>query len=73
MILLSDIIKAEYVIYDNSAQSNIDMKQSAVHEAETLCSFREDLYEIYDQRETILREAEEEALRIISKIGRAHV
>lgn len=66
MILLSDIIKAEYVIYDNSAQSNIDMKQSAVHEAETLCSFREDLYEIYDQRETILREAEEEALRIIS-------
>lgn len=66
MILLSDIIKAEYVIYDNSVQSNIDPKKSTENEAEILCSFREDLYEIYDQRETILKEAEEEALKIIS-------
>jgi flagellar assembly protein FliH len=66
MILLSDIIKAEYVIYDNPVQSNNDPRKSVEQEAEILCSFREDLYEIYDQRETILKEAEEEALRIIS-------
>jgi flagellar assembly protein FliH len=66
MILLSDIIKAEYVIYDNQIQSNTGSKKMKEHEAEVLCSLREDLYEIYDQRETILKEAKQEALKIIS-------
>lgn len=66
MILLSDIIKAEYVIYDSRIQSTPGVVKTEEHEALALCATREDLYEIYNQREIIIKEAKDEALKIIS-------
>lgn len=65
MILLSDIIKAEYVIYDCHNRSNSGAPKEE-HNAEAMCTIREDLYEIYNQKEIILKEASNEASKIIS-------
>lgn len=59
MILLSNIIKAEYVIFDDKdRQNNHIHRQISTH--------REDLFRIYNQREIILKEAEEKAAEIVS-------
>lgn len=62
MILLSSIIKAEYVLFENKERF------------EKLENFKnttkEELYEIYNQREIIIKEATEEASRIISTAKR---
>ncbi|WP_313341600.1 FliH/SctL family protein [Sedimentibacter sp.] len=65
---MSNIIKAEYVIFDNRKKSINNIEEHK--EAETLCSAKEDLYEIYNQREVILKEAKDEALKIINTAKR---
>jgi len=68
MILLSNIIKAEYVIFDDK---NINyIKKAEPAEQKAITTPREDLYEIYNQREIILKEANEEALKIINTAKR---
>ena len=65
MILLSNIIKSEYVFYESKKQlekvekSNISTSTS-----------KEELYEIYNQRETIIKDATNEALRIVNTAKR---
>lgn len=68
MILLSNIIKAEYVVFDNRKNSINNIEEH--NEAKTLSSAKEDLYEIYNQREVILKEAKDEALKIINAAKR---
>lgn len=66
MILLSNIIKAEYVLVDRKK-----VKKTA--EQPVICTIstpREDLYEIYKQREIILKEANDEAFKIINAVKR---
>lgn len=55
MILLSNIIKAEYVVFDHQQPKNKVMSTPV-----------EGLYDIYNQREIILKEANEEAVKIIN-------
>lgn len=59
MILLSNIIKAEYVICDINKQKN-----NHIHRQ--VSTYREDLFRIYNQREILLKEAEEKAAEIVS-------
>jgi len=59
MILLSNIIKAEYVICDIDKQKN-----NHIHRQ--VSTYREDLFRIYNQREILLKEAEEKAAEIVS-------
>ncbi|MGB4439096.1 MAG: FliH/SctL family protein [Sedimentibacter sp.] len=61
---MSNIIKAEYVIFDDINRNHINKAQQA--ESKTINTPKEDLYEIYNQREIILKEANEEALKIIN-------
>lgn len=64
MILLSNIIKAEYVIFDDRKKGTTNIEEH--REAKTLSTPKEDLYEIYNEREIILKEAREEAKNIIN-------
>jgi len=68
MILLSNIIKAEYVVFDDINRNHIKKAQQT--EPKAINTPREDLYEIYNQREIILKEANEEALKIINAAKR---
>lgn len=61
MILLSNIIKARYVVYDSS-----EKKETNIVEPITTTISKEELFDIYNQREIILKEAEEEAAKIIN-------
>lgn len=71
MILLSNIIKAEYVIIDNKSNSQIKQAAKQVQpEQKVISTPREDLYEIYNQREVILKEAREEAIKIVNAAKR---
>lgn len=67
MILLSSIIKAEYVVYEDVNMSRI---KKAELEPKVINTPREDLYEIYNQREIILKEANDEAMKIINAAKR---
>ena len=68
MILLSSIIKAEYVVInDRSTKVN---KSVEMPEVTAISTPKEDLYEIYNQREIILKEANAEALKIINTAKR---
>ncbi|NLJ57610.1 MAG: hypothetical protein GX339_02075 [Tissierellia bacterium] len=66
MILLSNIIKGEYVVYKEEPY----YKVKSVEEEEVTSTPKEDLFEIYNQREIILKEAEEEAMKIINSAKR---
>lgn len=68
MILLSNIVKAEYVVFDNRKKSINNIEEHK--EAKTLSTPKEDLYDIYNQREIILKEAQDEALKIINTAKR---
>ena len=68
MILLSNIIKAEYVIFEDINSNHINKTQQAGSIA--INTPKEDLYVIYNQREIILKEANEEALKIINAAKR---
>ncbi len=68
MILLSNIVKAEYVVFDNSKKIIKNIEEHK--EAQTLSTPKEDLYDIYNQREIILKEAQDEALKIINTAKR---
>lgn len=57
---MCNIIKSEYVFFDKGNKVKHDHTNSHVS------TRREDLYKIYNQREIILNEAEEEAMKIIS-------
>jgi flagellar assembly protein FliH len=71
MILLSNIIKAEYVVFDNRINKQVNQtKKPEQPEPEVISTPREDLYEIYNQREIILKEASEEASRIVNAAKR---
>lgn len=71
MILLSNIIKAEYVIFDSNADSQLNyIKKTELPEQEIISTSKEDIYDIYNQREIILKEAQAEALKIISAAKR---
>lgn len=70
MILLSSIIKAEYVIFDDRNINHIKKAEPAEQKTITITTPKEDLYEIYNQREIILKEANEEALKIINTAKR---
>lgn len=65
MILLSNIIKAEYVIFDK--RSKKQKFELAEHQAGAQ---REDLFKIYNQREIIIKEAEDEAKKVIKTAKR---
>jgi len=65
MILLSSIIKAEYVVFDNNNNSKVKIKKLEQTQPKVISTPRDDLYEIYNQREVILKEAREEAIRIL--------
>ncbi len=67
MILLSNIIKAEYVIFDGGSESiDIQVNKAEQPEPKAISAMREDLYDIYNHREEIISEANENALRIIN-------
>lgn len=68
MILLSNIIKAEYVVLDNRNNKIKNLVEQP--EIKSISTPREDLYEIYNQREIILKEANAEALKIINTAKR---
>lgn len=58
---MSNIIKSEYVFFDNfSKEHNFD------HRDHQVSTQREDLFKIYNQREIIIKEAEEQAYKIIN-------
>lgn len=59
MIFLCNIIKADYVFYDGG-------RQSVSREYQAASTSRKDLFEIYNQREIILKAAEDEAVEIIN-------
>lgn len=59
MILLSNIIKAEYALYGNEEQI-----EKVTHN--NINTSKEALYEIYNQRELIIRDATNEALKIVN-------
>lgn len=62
MILLSSIIKAEYVLFENKNRfEKIENFKNTT---------KEELYEIYNQREIIIKEATDEASRIINTAKR---
>jgi len=63
MILLSNIIKAEYVLYENRK----DLEKLILNHTSTS---KEELYEIYNQREIIITEASNEALKILNTAKR---
>jgi len=65
MILLSNIIKAEYVFYESKKQ--LEKVENSYISTSTS---KEELYEIYNQRETIIKDATNEALRIINTAKR---
>lgn len=60
---MSNIIKSEYVFYDTEKQIE---KVSHSH----ISNSKEDLYEIYNQRELIIKEATDEAAKIINTAKR---
>ncbi|MEL7649230.1 MAG: FliH/SctL family protein [Sedimentibacter sp.] len=64
---MSSIVKAKYVVYDDKYVKNVGRVES---EPQVISTPREDLYEIYNQREIILKEANEEAMKIISAAKR---
>ncbi|MGD9569203.1 MAG: FliH/SctL family protein [Sedimentibacter sp.] len=68
---MSNIIKSKYVVLDNKSiiQTNA-VKKLEQPEPHGISTPREDLYEIYNQREIILKEANEEALKIINSAKR---
>ncbi len=67
MILLSNIIKAEYVIFDGgSASGDIQANKAEQPEPKAISAMREDLYDIYNHREEIISEANENALKILN-------
>ena len=68
MILLSKIIKAEYVIFDSRKKGVNNTEQH--YEPRMTGASREDLYEIYNEREIILKEAQDEAAKIINAAWR---
>ena len=59
MIFLSNIIKADYVFYDAAVQA-------VSQEQKVISTPRKDLFEIYNQREIILKAAEDEAMKILN-------
>ena len=65
MILLSNIIKAEYVFYESKKQLEKVEKNNI-----STATSKEELYEIYNQRETIIKDATNEALRITNTAKR---
>ncbi|MFA9424166.1 MAG: FliH/SctL family protein [Sedimentibacter sp.] len=65
---MSNIIKAEYVVFDNKIRSYIGKKE--LSETKEIITPKEDLYEIYNQREIILKEAHEEAFKILNAAKR---
>lgn len=65
-MLLSSIIKAENVFFDDSSNKK-QVKKTA---PKLVDSSKEDIYEIYNQREVILTEANEEAEKIIKTAKR---
>lgn len=67
MILLSNIIKSKYVFYDTKKQYETQHKK--IHQSGTL-NAREDLYEIYNQREAIIKQANDEATKIVNTARR---
>lgn len=67
MILLSNIVKAQYVVFDDKNMPRIIKTEP---EPKVINTPREDLYEIYNQREVILKEANEEAQKIINAAKR---
>lgn len=67
---MSNIIKAEYVVVDKSKYIKNPITKSEQPETEVICKSKEDLYEIYNQREIILKEAKDEALKIINTAKR---
>jgi len=67
MILLSNIIKSKYVVFDNN---NINHKKPEKIEPPVISTPQEHLYDIYNQREIILNEANDEALKIINNAKR---
>lgn len=70
MILLSSIIKAEYVILDNKSNKQVNQIKKPDPQPKVISTPREDLYEMYNQREVILTEAREEAVKILSSARR---
>ena len=68
MILLSNIVKAEYVVLDRC--SNKIKSISEQPELKAINTPKENLYEIYNQREIILKEANEESIKIIKHAKR---
>ncbi len=63
MILLSNIIKSEYVFYE----SNNPVEKLITTQ---ISSSKEELYETYNQREMIIKDATNEALRIVNTAKR---
>lgn len=66
MILLSNIIKAEFVIVDNKFKIHANPIKQEQTESKAISTPREIMYETYNQREIILREAKEEAVKIVN-------
>lgn len=74
MILLSNIIKANYIFYDKISDKikNVEsnkLNQINLQRTSTTVS-KEELYEIYNQREIIIKEANDEAIKIINSAKR---
>lgn len=66
MILLSNIIKAEYVVFDNRNKNQVKQIKKPEQQELNVSTPKENMYEIYNQREIILKEANEEALKIVN-------
>lgn len=72
MILLSSIIKAEHVVFDYKNNKHINSHTTKTEQPKIKIDStpQESLYEVYNQREIILKEANEEAARIINNAKR---
>lgn len=75
MILLSNIIKAEFVVIDYKFNSQVNLtkqkQEKEQPESKVISTPREVMYDIYNQREIILKEAREEAIKIVNSAKRS--
>jgi flagellar assembly protein FliH len=70
MILLSNIIKANYIFYDKISDKIKNVDSNKLNQINLQRTSKEELYEIYNQREIIIKEANDEAIKIINSAKR---
>ncbi len=67
---MSNIIKANYIFYDKISDKIKNVDSNKLNQINLQRTSKEELYEIYNQREIIIKEANDEAIKIINSAKR---